>query len=85
MAPSQPSLAKRPAASRASPSEREFRMTNGPDWLGFGCDPSRGENVLQLSSADHGVHFRNVFLNLVAIALDQAAGDDQAFGLCRRS
>ena len=42
-----------------------------------GRDSGGGEDLLQLAGADHGVNFRNVLLDFVAIALDQASGDDQ--------
>ena len=35
------------------------------------------EDRFELAGADDGVDFRDVFLNLVAIALDEAAGDDK--------
>ena len=38
------------------------------------------ENRFELAGADDGVDFRNVFLDFVAIALDEAAGDDELFG-----
>ncbi len=38
------------------------------------------ENRFQLAGADYGVDFGNVLANLVAIALDQASGDDELFG-----
>jgi len=45
-----------------------------------GFEAGRFENGFDLAGADHGVHLGNVLLNLVAVALDQAAGDDQFFG-----
>ncbi len=39
--------------------------------------PGGGQNRFQLSCADHGIHFRHILADLVAIALHQAAGHDQ--------
>ena len=38
------------------------------------------ENRLQFAGADHGVHFGNALPDFVAVALHQAAGDDELFG-----
>ena len=35
------------------------------------------ENLLDFARADHGVDFRNLLANLIAVALDHAARDDQ--------
>ncbi len=35
------------------------------------------QHLLKLASADHGIDFRDVLADLVAVALHQAAGDDQ--------
>ena len=43
-------------------------------------EAGRFENGFDLAGADDGVHLGNVLPNLVAVALDQAAGDDQLFG-----
>ena len=65
-------------ASRASPSGREFRITNAGSVAADAGAKTRGaQNLLQLAGADDGVDFRNVLLDFVAIAFDQAAGDDQ--------
>jgi hypothetical protein len=40
-----------------------------------------GEDGFQFAGADYGVHFGNALADFVAVALDQAAGDDQLF--CR--
>ena len=36
-----------------------------------------GENIFDFAGADDGVHFGNLLANFVAVALDQASGDDQ--------
>ena len=46
-------------------------------------DPCGGENALQLSSAEYGVHFRNILLYFVAVALDQTARNNQLLGATR--
>src|ERR1035438_7642891 len=38
------------------------------------------QNRFQLSRTDNRIHFRNVLLNLVAIALHQASGNNEFFG-----
>jgi len=43
----------------------------------------RFENGLQFPGADHGVHLRDALPDLVAIALHQAAGDNQPLGRAR--
>ena len=65
------------------------RMLNGEGKAGAaGCNARRFENRFQLAGADHRVHFRNVLADLVAVALHQAARNDQlggtAFGLVTR-
>src|SRR5271155_3235850 len=40
---------------------------------------SCGQDVLQLSGADYGIHFRNALANFVAEALSQAASYHQLF------
>ena len=42
-----------------------------------GRDAGGFEDGFELAGADDGVDFRDVFLNFVAIALDEAAGDDE--------
>ena len=39
-----------------------------------------GENLLHFAGTDHGVHFRNLLADLLAIAFHQASGDDQLAG-----
>ncbi len=39
------------------------------------------EDGFEFSGADDGVHLRNVFADLIAVPLHQAAGDDEACGL----
>ena len=38
---------------------------------------------LELAGADHGIDFGDALLNLVAVALDEAAGDNELFGRAR--
>ena len=44
---------------------------------GSGGDACGFEDGFELAGADDGVDFRDVFLDFVAIALDEAAGDDE--------
>jgi hypothetical protein len=44
------------------------------------CEARGFEDGFEFAGADHGVHFRNAFADFVAIALHQAAGDDEFFG-----
>jgi hypothetical protein len=39
-----------------------------------------GEDGFEFAGADYGVDFGDVFLDFVAVALDEAAGDDEALG-----
>jgi len=39
----------------------------------------RLQNCFQLAGADYGVHFRDALADFVAVALDEAAGDDEFF------
>ena len=54
-----------------------------------GGEAGGGEDGLELAGADDGVDLGDVLLDLVAVAFDQAAGDDEALGfaavlrLCR--
>ena len=46
-----------------------------------GCVQSRrGQDLFQFACAHHGIHFRDALLDLIAIAFDQAPGDDQLAG-----
>ncbi len=45
-----------------------------------GSEACGGEDCFEFAGADDGVDFRDVLLDLVAVALDQAAGDDDALG-----
>ena len=45
-----------------------------------GGEAGGGEDAFELAGADDGVDLGNVGADLVAIALDQAAGDDEALG-----
>ena len=47
---------------------------------GSGREPRGFQNRFELAGADHGVDFRNVLHDLVAVALHQAAGNDELFG-----
>jgi len=67
MAPSQCSRLKRPCSSRRSPSGRECL------WTALGARSTKS-----LAGADDGVDFRDVFLDFVAVALDEASGYDEA-------
>ena len=40
-------------------------------------DPRGLKNRLQLACANDGIHFRNIFTDLVAVTFDEAAGNDQ--------
>ena len=42
---------------------------------------ANGKYVVDLVRADERVDFRNLSFQLVAITLDEAAGDDQSFGV----
>ena len=58
----------------------------GEDVEGAGTGAGRGEagggeDGFEFAGADDGVDFGDVALDLVAVALDQAAGDDEALGL----
>jgi len=44
-------------------------------------DSGSGEDLLQLSGTDDSIHFGDVLLDFVAIALDQAPGNDQLLRL----
>jgi hypothetical protein len=48
---------------------------------GPGGEAGGGEDGFEFPGAYHGVDFGDVFLDLVAVAFDQAAGDDDALGL----
>ena len=48
-----------------------------------GCEAHGGEDGFELAGADYGVYFRDAFLNFVAIALDEATGDDELAGAAR--
>src|SRR6185437_7792104 len=42
-------------------------------------NPGRSQDMFQLARAHHCIHFRDIFLYLVSIALNQAAGDYPLF------
>jgi len=42
------------------------------------CEPGGGEDGFEFACADYGVYFGDVLLNFVAVAFDEAAGDDDA-------
>ena len=56
------------------------RMLKGEGRGGSGREAGGFEDRFELAGADHGVDFRNVFADFVAIALDEAAGDDELAG-----
>src|ERR1035441_8813407 len=62
------------------------RVQNGEgSGLGLGgSDSGGGQNAGQLAGAENGVDLRDVLLNLVAVALHQAAGDDELAGTAVR-
>ena len=45
-----------------------------------GSEARGGQDGFEFSGADYGVYFGDVFLNFVAVALDEAAGYDDALG-----
>src|SRR5258708_23136145 len=56
------------------------------EWGAGGCggpggEAGGGEDGFEFPGAYHGVDFGDVSLDLVAVAFDQAAGDDDALGL----
>jgi hypothetical protein len=57
------------------------RMLKGELLAGVGRGEAGGfEDGFELAGADYGVDFGDVLLDLVAVALDEAAGDDEALG-----
>jgi hypothetical protein len=48
--------------------------------LTAGRKPGGGEDGFEFSGADYSVYFGDVLLDLVAVALDETAGDDDALG-----
>jgi len=50
---------------------------------GRSCEAGGGEDGFQFAGADYSVHFGDALANFVAVALDQAAGDDEFFGTAR--
>ena len=56
--------------------DAERRVVGVATW----CEASGRKDALELAGADDGVDLRDVGADLVAIALDQAAGDDEAAG-----
>jgi len=46
-----------------------------------GGEAGGGQDAFELAGAEDGVDLRDVFADLVAVALDEAAGDDDALGL----
>jgi hypothetical protein len=56
-------------------------LAGDPGDLGHpGFEAGGFEDRLQFAGADYGVHFRDVLLDFVAVALDEAAGDDELAG-----
>ena len=56
-------------------------MLKGDGVAGWsGRNASRFQNGFKFAGADYGVDFRNVLADFVAIALYEAAGDDELFG-----
>ncbi len=47
---------------------------------GFGARPAAVEDGFELAGADDGVDLGDVLADLVAVALDEAAGDDELLG-----
>ena len=58
------------------------RMLKG-DGEAEGREAGGFENGFQFAGADDGVHFGDALLDFVAVALDEAAGDDELFGASR--
>ena len=48
--------------------------------VGFAVRPAAVEDGFELAGANDGVYFRDVGADLVAVTLDEAAGDDDALG-----
>ena len=63
---------------RALRQDMERRVVAG---VAAGSEARGSENRFEFASADDGIDLRNVLLNLVAVALDQTAGDDDALRL----
>jgi len=51
------------------------------DCVTGGCEPGRSQNGFKLTCAYNGINLGDVLADLVAVALDQAAGDDNSAGL----
>ena len=58
---------------------RQNREGRGRGGRGGGVEACGFEDGFELSGSHDGVDFRDVFLDLVAIALDKAASDDEFF------
>jgi hypothetical protein len=56
--------------------EGRVRRGHGREYVEAGCS----ENLVQLSGADNGINFGDVLLDLVTVALDEAASDDEFSG-----
>ena len=59
---------------------REDVEGRGRGGRGRGVEAGGFEDRFQFAGADDGVDFGNVFLDFVAVALDEAAGDDELAG-----
>src|SRR5947209_17362552 len=72
-----PGVARKAAGALASVAfgpriqNRKWRL------LRTGIQSGSGKNTFQFTSTHHRIDFRNIFLDLVAITLNQTAGDDQ--------
>ena len=58
-------------------------MLKGDGGGRYGCEARGGKDGFELAGADDGVYFRDAFLNFVAIALDEATGDDELASAAR--
>ena len=70
-------LFPRPSLRCGAGEDIEGRCGNG----GFGHGEAGGlEDGFEFTGADDGIDFRNVLYDFVAVALDEAAGDDELAG-----
>ena len=60
------------------------RMVKGEVVRGLRSHSGGGEDVFEFAGADDGVDLGDVFLDFVAIALDEASGDDELLGFAMR-
>src|SRR6185369_7895339 len=51
---------------------------------GTRLNSSRSQYLFQFARPNHGIDYRDVFLDLVAVAFDEAPGDDQFLGAATR-